>query len=81
MGLFVAAIIESSKEYIVLPVKWIQSVDLFATLKDGVNSAEPIHVFYSPDKTASPNFELPTSLQLKEGPACYSVRIVKFFGE
>ena len=81
MDLFAAAIIESSKEFIVVPMKWIQCINLFDALKSGVNCAQTIIVFHSLDKQANPNFELPPSQQFRETDSCYLVRILKFFGK
>lgn len=78
------AVVTTEREFqnIVIPVKWIKSVNLFETGKDGVNCEQKCIFFHSKDKTKGPDFstEISVSFDLN-GDCCYIGFIRKYFGE
>lgn len=80
--MFAVVFLEFSKENLVVPVKWINQLNLSSHANLGVNCAESHVIFYSLDKTKSADFKLPISnLFENDKDGCYLARLNKYFGK
>lgn len=74
--------LEDSVENVVIPVKWLQKVDLVDTANNAVNQLKSAVVFYCNDSSRQPDFSLPIKRGFQpDEPSCYKARIVKFYGK
>lgn len=76
-------ILEGSLKKLVIPFKWVYSLDILQLL-NGVHVRSKFHtIFYSDDLTIEPNFHLPISQTFHEENAvgCYKAQIGFFFGK
>lgn len=80
--MFAVVTLEHSKKHLVLPINWINQMNLATQAKCGVNCEEKHNVFYSKDENKCANFRLPIGNLFEPNiDACYLARINKFFGE
>lgn len=78
----VAVILKESRQRIKVYPKWIKGVNYQSVFNRGVNKSEDHTIFYSPDKKADPNFELPVSAVFDpNSDGCYIARIFMGFGK
>lgn len=79
--MFAAVTLEISKKHLVLPINWVNQINLASQAEYVVNGEETHAVFFSKDDTKSADFRLPISLLFDaNNDACYLARINKFFG-
>lgn len=81
--MFVTVILEGSKKKLVIPFKWVYSLDILQLL-NGIHVRTKFHtIFYADDLTIEPNFRLPISQTFDEENAvgCYKAQIGFFFGK
>lgn len=73
-----------SSEQKIVPLKWIQNLDMAQVWNYGLNSIKKIKfkVFVSENFSAEPNFQLNEQDQYdKKKPACYMAKIACCFGK
>lgn len=78
--MFAVVTLEYSKAKLVVPIKWINQLNLSSHANFGINCAERHVVFYSRNTAKSADFKLPIS-NLFEGDtdACYMAHLNKYF--
>lgn len=65
-----------SKQKLVLPTKWVNSIDVVQACNVGVSKTKYHKVFYYKDVSVQPDFELPIRVEFDENiPACYYAQI------
>lgn len=80
--MFAVVTLEHSKINLVVPVKWINQLNLSDHVNLGVNCAEKHIVFYSRDAGKSADFKLPISNLFEvDEDGCYLARLNKYFGK
>lgn len=76
--MFVLIALESATNLIV-PIKWVQKLNLAECGNGGINSDVMVRIFYSPDKSKDANFALPIqNIFDKQADACFLARANKF---
>lgn len=80
--MFVSVIFPQSKKRLVIPFKWVYSLDILQLL-NGRHIRSKLHtIYYSNDFDEEPNFRLRISDVFDEhNPGCYRAQVDKFFGE
>lgn len=80
--MFVTIFLVDSKKKLVIPFKWVFSLDILQLL-NGCHVRSKIYtIFYSNDLEVEPNFHMPISeIFDEENPACYRAQIGNFFGK
>lgn len=82
--MFAAIILEKTFDKLVVPCKWIKTINCVKFVDNGVNQSQTHTVFYSFDEKVEPDFLLPCDQQefdMINGHGCYRGRILKFFGK
>lgn len=71
-----------SANNLVVPIKWVQKLNLAECGNGGINSDVMVTIFYSPDKSKDANFSLLIQNVFDEhADACFLARANKFYGE
>lgn len=80
--MFVTVVLIYSKKKLVIPIKWVYSLDILQLL-NGCNIRDRVYtIYYSTDLTSEPNFHLPISIHFDEvKPAIYKAQVGRFFGK
>lgn len=80
--MFACIVLENSKQKLVIPLKWIYSIDITQIMNYGISHTKQHVVFYCNDPDEEPNFRLPIQNDFDENQnACYYARVLHIFGE
>lgn len=78
--MFVEVVIERSKEHFVVPIEWVNGLQLAKSVQDGINCNDVCLAFYSKDKTKPSDFGSFVQEKFNENvDCCYIVRPVRYF--
>lgn len=73
-------LVESSKN-VVIPMKFVYSMQRWAAYNRSINSNHKYLIFFSPDFNKNPNFYAPKRRLFNDSvDACYHARLLKCFG-
>lgn len=80
--MFVTIFLTDFKKKLVIPVKWVHSLDILQLL-NGYHVRSKIYtIFYSSNLEVEPNFGMPISEVFNEDiSGCYRTQVGNFFGE
>lgn len=81
--MFLVVTLEKCVKNIVVPIKWVQSIDIDNLINGGINLSQTHIVFYS-TKKEDPDFSLECDrVNFIDGNArgCFYGRIIEFFGK
>lgn len=80
--MWLVVILTKSLENLVVPIKWVKSLNVTELIKGGVNSLEIQTVFYSPkDEPADFNLQRDQLDYNENSRGCFKARIHKFYGK
>lgn len=80
--MFVTVILVDSLERLVIPVKYILSLDIVQIYNRGISRTKKHIIYFSNDDTDEPNFHLPIRSEFDANrPACYYANILNVFGK
>lgn len=80
--MYVTVILLHSRVRVVIPVKYIFSLDIVQVYNRGISRNKDHIVYYSSDDSDEPNFRLPIKKEFDPfEPACYEARILNTFGK
>lgn len=81
--MFVVATLETVPiKNIVIPIKYLEKIDLSSNMKDGVNQSKRVLLFFNKDLQQNPNFSLDVKSHFDgDNSGCYFGHILKFFGK
>lgn len=79
--MFASVLLSESRQKIVIPMKWILSVDIVQVFNYGVSHTKDHIIYYSQNLDDEPNFRLKVEdvFEFKEG--CYEARILHAHGK
>lgn len=79
--MYVTAILIHSRNRVVIPVKYIFSIDIVQIYNRGMSRNKDHIIYYSNDDSDEPNFRLPIKSEFDPiVPACYKARVLNIFG-
>lgn len=80
--MFVTVFLTDVKKKLVIPFKWVHSLDILQLL-NGCHIRSKIYtIFYAKDSEIEANFALPISFVFDDdNSACYRAQVGNFFGE
>lgn len=80
--MFVVAALETKQiKTVVIPLKYLQKIDL-SDANDGINQSKSVLVFFNENLEMQPDFSLEiATTYCSENSACYYARLLKFFGK
>lgn len=80
--MFATVILVGSLERLVIPLKYILSLDIVQVYNRGISRTKKHIIYYSSDDTDEPNFHLPIQDEFNANePACYYAHILNVFGK
>lgn len=80
--MFATVILLESLERLVIPIKYVLSLDILQIYNRGISRTKKHIIYYSPDDDDEPNFQLAIKDDFEENvPACYKARILNVFGK
>lgn len=80
--MFATIILAESHERLVIPLKYILSLDVVQIYNRGISRTKKHIIYYSNDDSDEPNFRLPIRSDFNDNePACYYAHILNVFGK
>lgn len=80
--MYISIILKESKEKIIVPFKWIFSLNVARCLNNGISRNKPFVIFYSPNRESEPDFKKPLRIEFDENEeACYKAHFLKSHGK
>lgn len=80
--MFAAIILIESKEKLVIPSKWIYSLDIVQVFNIGISHTKTHKIFYSPNLNDEPDFKASLEREFTiQRKCCYEAKIYRFFGK
>lgn len=78
---FAAVILKHSKKKVVVPIKWVGSLDLLQIFNIGVSHTKDHNIFYSPNPNDEPNFAAEIKQSFDENASfCYDGKVLHIWG-
>lgn len=79
--MFATVILTASHVRLVIPLKYILSLDIVQIYNRGISRTKDHIIYFSSDHTEEPNFRLPLKIEFDANvPACYWAKILNIFG-
>lgn len=79
--MFAVVLLIDVKKNVVVPIDWINNLDLSDTANNGINSSAALTVFYTNNLKTTANFLSPLrTVFVPDEPARYKAQIKKLFG-
>lgn len=80
--MFATVILVESQERLVIPLKYILSLDIVQIYNRGISRTKRHVIYFYIDDTDEPNFRLPIRNDFNQNePACYYTHILNVFGK